>query len=294
MSSIAIIRPGALGDIFCILPLVPLIRKVYSGISIYCADVNFAILNQFVLDNGPQLKIKFAPLSDLRAEDYDKVLTISGYPAHEGYPNQELRRHIIKNYALELGVSIEGDIPSPELASYPPPPELIGKSKIITIQTQTGWSRYKELGFSETVKLIDSIKKAAPDVHICHIGGPDHVPLPNVDSSFLGQPFENNVAAQSWADLHVGPDSIFNHTSNITWSHKGRKTKAIIYFGSTSPRGHGYFDNINIYRGLECQPCYRENPEISSQNTTPCPYEHKCLKNSLTSEEILSNILRNI
>lgn len=145
----------------------------------------------------------------------------------------------------------------------------------ITIQTKCGWSRYKEWPIENWEKLIKIIKKnSALKIH--QIGAAND-PVPNgVDLKFDG--FSTCVNEQCWAEAHVGLDSVFNHTSDILWSHKANKTPAVILFGSTCPTGFGYEGNENIFLDKSCQPCYKENVEITNAlNRSPCYNGHCCM-----------------
>jgi len=48
-------------------------------------------------------------------------------------------------------------------------------------------------------------------------------------------------------------DSITNHLS------QAMKTRAVVIFGSTCPKSSGYDQNVNIFQGVKCQPCYMED-----------------------------------
>ena len=81
----------------------------------------------------------------------------------------------------------------------------------------------------------------------------------------------------------MGVDSFTNHASATVG------TPAVILFGSTSPTGSGYGQNINIYKGLECQPCYKEYG-WSKDSRGPCEYEKMCM-NQITVDDVFKNFL---
>jgi len=121
--------------------------------------------------------------------------------------------------------------------------------------------------------------------------------MENIDDSFCGDSFEDNVAAQAWSRLHIGLDSVFNHTTNINWRTKG-KIKSIILFGSTQKEASGYPHNENISLGLHCQPCFKENPAFSRNSLGLCEnppnqtYEkpqHACMK-GITPEMVFEKM----
>ena len=57
-------------------------------------------------------------------------------------------------------------------------------------------------------------------------------------------------ALLKYADCFLGLDPVFNHASNAFLK------PSVVLFGSTTPEVWGYDHNINIYKGLKCQPCW--------------------------------------
>ena len=72
--------------------------------------------------------------------------------------------------------------------------------------------------------------------------------------------------------MHLGIDSFTNHLTNYFWTDEkgGRKVPGVILWGSTQYTASGYDHNINISKGLDCQPCFRENPAISRMPRDVC------------------------
>jgi hypothetical protein len=73
--------------------------------------------------------------------------------------------------------------------------------------------------------------------------------------------------------MHIGIDSFCNHLTNWYWRTEGLEmhhVPGVILWGSTQASAAGYAHNINISKGLACQPCFRENPAISRQPRGPC------------------------
>ena len=279
MRSVAINRQGALGDIMMILNCVPKLRERYDKVDLYCHEVTLGIIGDFcnncgLLDGAYDYHKKF------NRKNYDDVADCIGYPiTTEGYPDNPMKKHLVEYFADELKVDASFNDVHLEPLELP----AICKQPYITIQTKTGWSRYKEWWGWQLV--VDRLKKQRPDINIYQIGGSLDTILYNIDGSFLGRSFEDNLAAQIWSELHLGLDSVFNHTSNYSWNGIGKKN-CVILFGSTQYSASGYSHNTNISLGLPCQPCFRENPEISSQAKDICPNppnqnrdtpEHACM-----------------
>lgn len=288
---IAFIRPGALGDVMMCLNYSQTLAA-RNEVSFFCHRSVFDILNNFVTRNK---LVKFRSLEDYGKEDFDKTINLIGYPLKEGYPHKKMSKHLLEYFASEMGVDFSFDQLVLNRPVFPKKIKNRNTPKYITFQNKTAWSKYKEWwGWQELVNLI---KEKKPNIEIYQIGGPNDPQMKNVDGSFCGDPFEENIAAQAWAELHIGLDSIFNHTTNINWSGKG-KTKSIILFGSTQAESSGYPHNDNISLGLSCQPCFKEDPSISSVSLGSCinppnqTYEnpqHACMK-SITPEMVFERI----
>jgi ADP-heptose:LPS heptosyltransferase len=197
---------------------------------------------------------------------------------------KHLRQYIANE--LKLNTSEASLLSTPTPLSMPPPVAELKNTNYITMQNKTGWSRYKELHEEHWDAAVNFVHRNT-SYKVVQIGGPHDPPLRNADLILNGKNFTTNAAAHAHARLHVGLDSVLNHLSAFSWSSK--ITPAVIFFGSTSPTGSGYPSSLNVYAGLECQPCYRENPEISAAHGGPCPHDHACIK-SLTPEQVCEKI----
>ena len=263
MNSIALNRPGAIGDIVMILNCVPELRKRFGVVDLFCHKSIVDILKNFCVGSG--LVDEVRNIDDLDRSDYDKVVDCVGYPISEGYPDSKMKKHLIFYFAKELEVDVSFD----DVTLTPlKPPSKVNKPLYITVQNKTGWSIYKEWWGWQ--KLIDKLKDERPDIGIYQIGGPNDPRLLNIDGSLLGYSFDDNLATQIWSKVHLGLDSVFNHTSNYSWHGIGKKS-CVILFGSTQYEASGYQHNTNISLNLPCQPCFRENPETSKVSKGVCP-----------------------
>jgi ADP-heptose:LPS heptosyltransferase len=291
MSKIALKRPGALGDIMMTFNFIEKLKESHE-VYYFCHRNSFNILNKFVTKNKI---VNFHVLEDYKEEQFDKTINLIGYPINEGYPHKKMEKHLLQYFSSEMGTNFSFDQFELDLPIFPKKIKNRNNPRYITIQNKTGWSAYKEWwGWQE---LINIIKNKNPNIEIYQIGGHDDPQIENTDGSFCGDSFEENIAAQSWATLHIGLDSIFNHTTNINWRNKG-KTKAIILFGSTQAEASGYPHNENISLGLSCQPCFKENSKISRISLGLCEnppnqtYEnpqHLCMK-GITPEMVFDKI----
>lgn len=291
MGKIALIRPGAIGDIMMGLNFVQEL-KIKNEVSFFCSSGIHAILNNFVSNNK---LVNFYPSEEYKQEDFDKTINLIGYPLGEGYPYKKMNRHLLEYFANEMETNFSFDQFALDLPIFPKKIKNRNTPRYVTFQNKTGWSVYKEWwGWQE---LINLIKEKNPNVEIYQIGGPNDPQIENTDGSFCGDSFEDNLAAQAWANIHIGLDSVFNHTTNINWLNKG-KTKGIILFGSTQADASGYPHNDNISLGLSCQPCFKEDPKMSRVPLGLCDnppnqtYEnpqHACMK-GITPEMVFEKI----
>jgi len=291
MKKIALIRPGALSDIMMTFNFVRKLKENHE-VCYFCHSNSFNTLNNFVKKNKI---VNFHILEDYKKEQFDETINLIGYPINEGYPHKKMEKHLLQYFANEMGANFSFDQFVLDLPIFPKKIKNRNSPRYITFQNKTGWSVYKEWwGWQE---LINLIKNKRPDIEIYQIGGPNDPQIKNIDGSFCGDSFEENIYAQAWAKLHIGLDSVFNHTTNINWRNKG-KTKSIILFGSTQAEASGYQHNENISLGLSCQPCFKENPKMSRVSLGLCEnppnqtYEnpqHACMK-GITPEMVFDKI----
>ena len=98
----------------------------------------------------------------------------------------------------------------------------------------------------------------------------------------MGEELIKSVELISHAQLHLGIDSFSQHICHMT------KTPAIILWGSTQVSASGYPENVNISLGLDCQPCFFENPEVSNVPRGVCSH-HSCMT-GITVERIIGHV----
>lgn len=193
----------------------------------------------------------------------------------EGYPDKPLSRHLVKIFNECAGLP---DNSMDLECTLTPIEESVGMSMIrfctplfngyVTLHIQSGWSIYKDWIYKRWIEIAKYLREK--HYMPIQIGGPKEKLLPNV-SDFRGQPFKHAVSLIKHSALHIGIDSFTNHASFAV------KKKSIILFGSTDPTGSGYDQNVNICRRLDCQPCYRENPDVSAVSRGKCPIDGKCM-----------------
>jgi len=202
----------------------------------------------------------------------------------EGYPDKPLNRHLISIFAECAGLNAFSDLKMECTLSEDE--ERSGKAlksrykKYVTLHPKSGWSEYKDWYNDRWEAVIEELfKRGYVVVLLGHKDDPSLIGA--VD--YRGHTIKEAIAAIKYADFHLGVDSFTNHGSATVG------TPAVILFGSTSPIGSGYGQNINIYKGLKCQPCYKEY-EWSKDNRGPCEYEKMCM-NQITVDDVFKNFL---
>lgn len=272
---IALHRPGAIGDILMTLNLVPAFKEAHPDVDLhyYCSGhlAKPEQLGAIIAAAGCDL---VGDCAHLNRKQYDRVIDLVGYPLAEGYPEKPMRMHLLDYFAYELGLrdrdlvafdllyDPKKETPSQFLPSLtlrrprrPEISEFTDGDDYATIQMTAGWSKYKQWDHQRWIDVRDQL-------------GFPTIPIAEVEGRTLSQ----SIAVFANARMHIGIDSFCNHLTNYTWEHQGggRRVPGVILWGSTQASAAGYPDNINISKGLSCQPCFRENPAISRSPRGPC------------------------
>jgi hypothetical protein len=277
-------RQGALGD--CLMTTAALrgLRGLYpdSFIRYVTHPTSFQILegNKFI----DELTTEGKPDADKKIyfcyPDRDSVL------GDEGYPNKPLTRHIAKIFQECAGLPdnirpfLECTLNEEEVQFGK---DLVNQyGKYVTLHIQAGWSPYKEWYDDRWERVVEELfKMGYPTLQLV---GPNCRVLKN--TVIITSTIKKAISAIKHSVLHLGIDSFSNHATNATF------TKAVILFGSTSPTGSGHEGNINIWKGLDCSPCYKEYDWAKDPNG-PCPHNKKCM-DLITVEEVLEAIKKQL
>lgn len=270
MSRIALLRPGAVGDIIMTLNLLPLLRQKYPGHEFhYYCHPDYAEGLRFLFEAAG-----VSSVLDCRALtcEYEQVINLVGYPLHEGYPEEPMRQHLLHYFAQEMGLTLSEN-PRLRLDKPPRPQSPITAAllsgtlppKFATVHVQAGWSHYKNWSFDRWERVLAECSH----VPVYQIGLASDYKLRGADHRFMGCHLSVSVALMAHAVMHLGVDSFTNHLTHYEWHGKGQ-TPAIILWGSTQASAAGYTHNINISLSLPCQPCFREDPQKSRMPRGPC------------------------
>lgn len=202
----------------------------------------------------------------------------------EGYPDKPLDRHLIKIFAQCAGLKELDNLKMECTLSEEE--KRCGKSlklkfkKYITLHVKSGWSEYKDWYNDRWEAVIEKLFKRG---YVILQLGHENDPLLTGAVDYRGHTIKEAVSAIKYADFHLGVDSFTNHASATV------ETPALILFGSTSPTGSGYGQNINIYKDLPCQPCYKEY-EWSKNNKGPCSHDKYCM-DQISVDEVFNSFI---
>jgi len=298
--NVALIRPGAIGDILMTLNLLPRLRERYESQRLQvwyaCHPSLIEPLENVMLSAGVDVVCEEGQLPP----NIEHAYRLIGYPLKEGYPEKLMTKHLLEYFAEEAGLTgkllhknklPQLSLPFPDLPSGF---ELESES-YVTLQIKTGWSPYKNWPVERWIEVVERLKDK---ISFVQIGGEDEERIPGCIYE-MGN-LDNAIRLVANAKLHVGLDSFANHLTHYLWRDDVgyKQTPGVILFGSTQVSASGYPTNTNISLGLACQPCFREDPKISSQPRGICPnpkgqtYEdpqHACMM-GIGVEEVVAAI----
>jgi ADP-heptose:LPS heptosyltransferase/glycosyltransferase involved in cell wall biosynthesis/SAM-dependent methyltransferase len=258
---IAVCRPGAIGDILMTLNLVPLLSSAYPGhdIHYYCHPELGEALASIMRASGVHVVGDSSQFVS-RQHEYIRAFNLIGYPLIEGYPEKPMRQHLLRYFAEELGLEVNG-LPALHVAAPPRPGAL--PERYATLQVKAGWSAYKNW----PIERWEAVLAACPEVPVIQIGKADEPRVAGASHDYLGTPLPMAIALIAHADLHLGIDSFANHLTHYEWDvgdgSAPHRVPAVILWGSTQASAAGYPHNVKISLDLPCQPCFREDPKLS-------------------------------
>jgi ADP-heptose:LPS heptosyltransferase/glycosyltransferase involved in cell wall biosynthesis len=288
---IAIHRPGAIGDVVMSLNLIGPLKAANPGCQVdYFCDKGIGdMLRPLMLAAGVDEVLNCGVLPQGR-DEYDRVVDLIGY-LQPGYPEKPLERHVLEQFAIELGLPKLAGVGALSLPRPKRPAFATFIGPYVTLQMRAAWSPYKNWPLERWRQVV----RALPDIQFCQIGSRDEIYLGEPNTFLCGGDMSDAIAAIANAELHLGVDSFAQHVAHIRWVEEGvgRRVPSVILFGSTQVSGTGYPDNVNLAAGLECQPCFREDPRLSRMPRDPCPFMqrglHQCM-DEITVDDVVAAI----
>lgn len=271
-------RQGALGD--CLMTTAALrgLKKKYPGCLIRYVTHSHSMQ---ILEGNKYIDELVSESKEEQAEKiYFSYPDKDSFLGDEGYPGKPLNRHLVKIFNECAGLpdnSMEMECTLSEEE------EKVGRAlryqykKYLTIHVKSGWSSYKDWYNDRWELVVEQLFKRG--YVTLQVGHKEDFLLRNT-IDFRGRTIKEVVSAIKYADVHMGIDSFTNHVSATVLA------PSVILFGSTSPTGSGYGQNINIYKNLSCQPCYREY-----KSKDPCPNGKKCMK-LISVDEVLKAVVK--
>ena len=204
------------------------------------------------------------------------------YPAFSGMDGKPFPKHIVRIFSDCAGVDevrMEYTLTPDEILTGE---DLREAGPYVTFHVKTGWSQYKDWYIDRWEKVADAVRKMGyTTIQIGHVS--DYVLPGAVDFRTSGESgLRKMMAMIRCAASHVGVDSLPNHASAAFG------VPAVILFGSTSPHGFGYEQNVNIWKGFDCSPCYRQYA-LSMGAEGPCPNGRRCM-DAITADEVVAAV----
>lgn len=277
---LALVRPGAYGDILVTLNMLPTLCKHFT-VDYYC---DMEGLEEILLEAGVHTIRRCSALKQANAVNYDYVVNLIGYPLSEGYPYKPMKQHLLQYFIDEVFAVTGIKCPFTPLELETPNVPI---SNYITIHATAAWSKYKNWPVENWEKVI----AAFPNEKFIQIGSSSDPKITAACHDYMGVPISYSCKLIGGAKLHLGIDSFSNHCTYFKWGD--RQIPAIILWGSTQASATGYLHNTNISKQLQCQPCFKENPEISSMPLGPCTFNHECM-NSISVIEVINAIWKRL
>lgn len=266
-TTVNLLRPGSIGDVLISSVIIPGLRKKHGDCQIhYYTHMTEAVS---MIDGIDGI---------LHSSEWEKRLPGPSYCLN-AYPNERgdmspLKKHLVEYYAELCDIPVNWNYSLKPLNGYSIPGV---DGDYISLHIKTGWSVYKEW---DTAKWAFVVKEL--NLPVVQIGGADEPYVAGAIDMRGKTTLSESSAIIKGAKLHLGVDSFTNHIAGAF------KKPAVILFGSTSPIGSGYRTATNIYKSLDCQPCYKENPEISANPRGTC--DHKSCMNTITVDDVTDAI----
>jgi ADP-heptose:LPS heptosyltransferase/glycosyltransferase involved in cell wall biosynthesis/2-polyprenyl-3-methyl-5-hydroxy-6-metoxy-1,4-benzoquinol methylase len=266
---VAFVRPGAIGDIIMTMHLIQEYQRKNPNTEVhYFCNVGLGNQLREFMEGCGVVTVRDVSTIEAAKGWFDEVVNLVGYPLAEGYPLVPMSRHLIRSFGQEMGLDlpINEELPS---ALLPLPETRQVEGRYATIHPKAGWSMYKNWPIERWAEVLKTL-----NMPVYQIGAKDDPKVPGANHDFLGKPLDVAINLLAFATIHMGVDSFSNHVTNVEWFNAdtgfARKTPAVILWGSTQYTASGYAHNKNISLGLECQPCFKEDPKISQMSMGIC------------------------
>jgi ADP-heptose:LPS heptosyltransferase/GR25 family glycosyltransferase involved in LPS biosynthesis/glycosyltransferase involved in cell wall biosynthesis len=248
-----ILRPGAIGDVLVTSAVTAQLSARDPELVIHyytkyrqMAELLVGVTKVFDADQWGQRE---------PGTDYNLI----GYPFDEGYPQRPMQKHLAAYFCGEAGLPWA----LPQLRE--PEPYEFDCTRWITVHSAAAWSVYKQWDTRGWNEVIARLHLEYPDIAIVQLGVSDDEALEGVDHDLRGR---TSLPQALWlvrnSLLHLGVDSFTNHAAGAF------RHPAVILFGSTNPTAFGYDTAVNLWAGLGCSPCYREDPRYTRHERGPC------------------------
>jgi ADP-heptose:LPS heptosyltransferase len=250
---------GGLGDALLSTPALEAIKHLYPETLIYCQDtspyrelLNFnPYIHRFVPSHQALLKIPGnQPASLTNKLNGEEAIF---HPCY-GYMRPSLMPEQL--HAIDLICRMIGVVPGERRVRIhlSPGDEQQANSLIrrlgrplVAFHAQAACSQNKEWYPERWAQVISWLKDRGYE--IVQLGCRGETPIPGTVNLLGRTSIRQALALVKHARYFLGIDSVFNHAAH-SFGIPG-----VVLFGASTPKIWGYKENINIYKGLKCQPC---------------------------------------
>jgi len=126
-----------------------------------------------------------------------------------------------------------------------------------------------------------ALVRQLPDLTFIQIGNDDEPPIEGALDWRGKTSLREAFALLAHCLSFVGIESVYGHVTNAFL------LPGVVLFGDSSPLFWGHDNNINIYKGVSCSPCY------DYAYGAPCPFGHECMRR-ITVEEVRDALIRQV
>lgn len=255
VDTVQVQRLGMLGDMLMTLPAVSLLKKKHD-VLIYLTDPKWLPL---IADHPDIDVVRYAnpPGTHPGEKGFAQWPDTDIYFR---YPDRKVQdtKHLTEWFCEQAGVPPSGDI------YYPVDPNvwktlggIVGKVGMpyIVVHPYPGFTINKAWPPRQWGRLCQRL--IMEGYRVIQVGDQKEEPVLKESNNFTCAAGMTNLmglaALIGRAQALICGDSVTNHLS------QAMKTRAVVIFGSTCPKSSGYDQNINIFQGVKCQPCYMED-----------------------------------
>lgn len=284
MNKIILVTWGGIGDVIICTPAIKAFKETYQDfkIVVYCLSKSHydVLRNNPNIDSLRLLKVwrMFRNPIHLFAFLFNRKLVKYTWMCFQPISPSHIYQKSIKEIAADMlklklrDSNVQIFLSSSEMKRSL---EMLGPYKnIIIMHIHSRSSQNHHWSHNKWVELI----REMPDYTFVQLGLPDELHVEGAIDLRGKTSLREAFALIKCADSFVGIDSNFSHVTNAF------DIPGVVLFGDSDPLLWGHENNINIYKKVECSPCYYY---LWNEK---CPYDHSCMT-SISVREVKEALL---